>query len=253
MKRKMEEGAPPSYEQACLHSQGTSSADTVPPEDVSDVKDEFLCPYAGCGEQVNHSATCALSRPYYSSAMILYINNSDRQLAARTEFIQVNEKRYQATLLDVRTWVEKNRTSVNGMVTHVVKSNDTLPGLALRYGVNMGTIKKVNKLFGTDIQAYRSLQIPSCSGANPGFSANPSCRALTQIVRDAITDKLAKTAKISIDEAAVLLQLTSFDYEKALAEHNAGCELERRMSQNGSRDQSFADFLARTKVVQTTT
>lgn len=46
------------------------------------------------------------------------------------------------------------------MITHVVKSDDTLPGLALRYGVNMATIKKANKLFGTDIQAYRSLNIP---------------------------------------------------------------------------------------------
>eukprot|EP01088_Endostelium_zonatum_P005230 TRINITY_DN16747_c0_g1_i1.p1 TRINITY_DN16747_c0_g1~~TRINITY_DN16747_c0_g1_i1.p1 ORF type:complete len:259 (+),score=86.66 TRINITY_DN16747_c0_g1_i1:22-798(+) len=59
---------------------------------------------------------------------------------------------------------EDNQTQVNddGSIVHIIRKNETLEGIALKYGVKVADIKKENKIIAsTDFYARRSLNIPT--------------------------------------------------------------------------------------------
>eukprot|EP01100_Stratorugosa_tubuloviscum_P002441 TRINITY_DN156_c1_g1_i1.p1 TRINITY_DN156_c1_g1~~TRINITY_DN156_c1_g1_i1.p1 ORF type:complete len:291 (-),score=96.04 TRINITY_DN156_c1_g1_i1:303-1175(-) len=101
---------------------------------------------------------------------------------------------------------------------HVILPSDTLVGIALRYNVTVGSIKRLNGFYHNNIHCYDTLKIPS----NFQLLVPPSANKLTEdelaeLFRKRLVSKLKFVTKLqSENEAQFYLEDCLYDYDAAL-------------------------------------
>lgn len=130
-------------------------------------KDSRRCPFAPCTEVCAdqdaydyHTTTCPHAHLLRRSPVATYLrivawaegaNNGGKYSSQRlADFVQHHI--YQSLVDDAAAWnADSGRTS-DGMIVHRVELDDTLSGLAVRYGVTTQSIKQANRLgFGGNL------------------------------------------------------------------------------------------------------
>ncbi len=140
-----------------------------------EVGEHVLAGLGGVGKLHKHSVQQAgfavLKSPDIPSILVetAFISNPDEERLLNTK--QHQEKVATAIVTGVRryfadnpppgTWLAENRGSRRGAVEHVIARGDTLSGIADRYNVSLGDLRRQNRLRHDRIRVGQVLVIPS--------------------------------------------------------------------------------------------
>lgn len=110
-------------------------------------------------------------------------------------------------------------TTPGNYQTHVIQDSDTMAGLAIRYGTNVGEIRRLNHLASQNIHERSVIKVP-INGA-PNTSTDP--KQMTQSIEELMRKRLAvrfmkENTPCDYNEAVFYLEIADYNYEKAVME-----------------------------------
>lgn len=157
----------------------------------------------------------------------------------------------------------------DGTLLHIVRTTDTLQGLALRYGTDRETLRRLNRLVrDSDLHAFPSVRVPQppppppctqAEGADPNAppagdvagSSSPSAddpldhvplETLLALQKRNATKALMMTAKVDAPEAVSYLHLNDYCFADAQENIKADRAWEKEHAQK--KPVTFAQFAA---------
>lgn len=162
----------------------------------------------------------------------LAAETSSPALSVRTAVVRAPSPPVEEAVFDEET----------GCLMHPIRKSDTLQGLAIRYGVKIEDIKKVNRLWNTtDIWMYKTLKIPTDleqyrqaqskmlrekHAALAGQFLNSATQLLSQMVlrtSDQRSVSEASEAQLSLELAMGYLERNRFHLASAVESWRAAC------------------------------
>ena len=137
--------------------------------------------------------------------------------------LHLTDAAYEKLLAAAAQWhaVIKQGAMRQGMHVHVVKHEDTLPGLAIYYGTTAQAIRMANRLSNEYIHQHANLLIPTTQEFTDTVEKVPTKSEVRCLAQCETVAAMQRRVKCDQDEAVVLLSMCDFSLEKALAEHQA--------------------------------
>ncbi|RWS27619.1 LysM and hypothetical peptidoglycan-binding domain-containing protein 2-like protein [Leptotrombidium deliense] len=137
----------------------------------------------------------------------------------------------------------KHQCNSEKMITHSVEETDTLPGLALRYGVSIEKIKRANNMWTSDslfLRPVLNIPLPSdilVESTDNGYDSSSV----------SVTNRKENTVCVDLHDGACTSKYNGLNHRNSHSNVLTSSKLENGFenSEQDEKDESAADFLIR--------
>jgi len=135
----------------------------------------------------------------------------------------------------------RSSTDENTVIHYITEADTSLAAIALRYGVKTADIRKANKLCGNNLFEYETLIIP---GVPKELQKQLDPKMLESIRKSKLLRKFKWKKGCEEPEAKYYLELTDYDFEKAIKEYNNDINWEKAhpYSPNSMNQRSILNY-----------
>jgi len=207
------------------------------------------CTFEGCKEEcrneeeyMSHTSVCTFGEHLKKSTVGVYLRIRWEEGATRgwegDEFGDqklgtdvLTGPKYKELYELATEWSKAAGRNSNGLVVHRVELDDTLQGIAIKYGTTTAALQVCNKMgFGGNLHAMQTIVIPDSTNAidQQNTNADPAPEQVSALARGSLLKRFCREVGCSTDEGLIVLSIANYNLKAAREEAKAMADFEAK-------------------------